>query len=106
LLSGNDSQDKQTDVKAIPAESGDGLSLSVCDNHAHHNDATFDFDGKALTQRGKGRSLLAGLRETEFCEKEEGGPRREASEYCNPLKVSHKEPGQYTDRKRQKSARM
>jgi hypothetical protein len=61
------------EVKVILAEAGNGLSLFVCDNHVHHNDATFDFDGRALSRRGNGRSLLAGLRETESCEKEEGG---------------------------------
>jgi hypothetical protein len=60
------------EVKVIFAEAGNGLSLFVCDNHVHHNDATFDFDGRALSWRGNGRSLLAGLRETESY-KEEGG---------------------------------
>ena len=61
------------EVKVILAEAGNGLSLFVCNNHVHHNDATFDFDGRGLRRRGNWRSLLAGLRETESCEKEEGG---------------------------------
>lgn len=60
-------------MKVILAEAGNGLPLLVCDNHVHHNDATFDFDGSVLNRRGNGRSLLAGLRETESCEKEERG---------------------------------
>ena len=61
------------EVKVILAKARNGLPLSVCDNHVHHNDATFDFDGRALSRRGNGRSFLAGLRQTEPCEKEERG---------------------------------
>ena len=61
------------EVKVILAEAGNGLSLFVCDYHVHRNDATFDFDGRTLSRRGNGWFLLAGLRETESCEKEERG---------------------------------
>jgi hypothetical protein len=60
-------------VEVILAEAGNGLSLFVCDNHVHHDDATFDFDGRVLNRRGNRRPLLAGLRETEPCEKEKRG---------------------------------
>lgn len=61
------------DAKVILADAGNGLSLFVCDNHVHHDDATFDFDGRALSRRGNRRPLLAGLRETEPWEKKERG---------------------------------
>src|SRR4029077_13533857 len=70
------------EAKVILAKAGNGLSLFVCDNHVHHNDATFDFDGRALTRRGQGRSLRAGLRETESCEKEEGGRGEKRASHC------------------------
>jgi hypothetical protein len=52
------------DVKVILVDAGNG-SLFVCDNHVHHDDATFDFDCRALNRRGNRRPLLAGLRETD-----------------------------------------
>ena len=61
------------DVKFILTEVRNGLSLFVCDNYVHHDDAAFDFDGRVLSRRGNRRPLLAGLRETEPCEKQKRG---------------------------------
>lgn len=60
-------------LEVILVEAGNGLALFVCDNHVHHDDATFDFDGRALNRRRNGRSLLTGLREAEPSEKEKRG---------------------------------
>jgi hypothetical protein len=73
------------------------LPLFACDHHVHHNDATFDFDGRALNRRGNRRSRLAGLRETKPWEKEERGGREKGA---NPAEVSHKESREYKEHKR------
>lgn len=88
------------DVKVILADSGNGLPLFVCYNHVHHDDAAFDFDGRALNRRGNRRPLLAGLRETEPWEKEERGGREKGANHANPPEVSHNDSGAYTECKR------
>ena len=71
------------DVKVILMESGNRLSFFVCDNHVHHDDATFDFDGRALNKCGNRRPLLAGLRGTQRMEKEERGGRENGANHAN-----------------------
>ena len=70
-------------LEVILADAGNGLSLYVCDNHVHHDDATFDFDCRALNRRGNRRPLLAGLRETDPWEKEERGGREKGANHAN-----------------------
>ena len=87
-------------AQRVLADAGNGLSLSICDNHVHHDDATFDFDGRALNRRGNRWPLLAGLRETKPWEKEERGGREKGANHANSPEVSHNDSGEYTEHKR------